>query len=139
MISSTFIIVKPDATKAGHVGEITSRFEGKGFELMRIRKTHLQLYQAQALYREHWGKDFFEAHIQFMLSDKVVAVSFVRSQWSRGPTQDTVARLCGDTDPRKAAKGTIRGDFGTELPANAIHFSDSHDLAIMEASLIFLG
>lgn len=134
-----FIIIKPDAVKARKVGSILRIFEKNGFEISRIDSMHLQMWQVMALYKEHIGKDFFQRHLQFMLSGRVVAVALNRTGnvIHDGSTDILVAKLCGDTDPQKADKRSIRYKYGSALPKNAIHFSDSQTLAILESCIVF--
>jgi nucleoside-diphosphate kinase len=131
----TFIICKPDAVERGLVGEILGRFERKG---LRVVAAELRLLDKEALavhYAEHVGKGFYDDLVAFMSrSPAFVAVL-------EGP-QDTfkvVRTMMGATNPRDAAPGTIRGDFGTEVTENLVHGSDSPESAAREIGIFFPG
>lgn len=121
------VIIKPDAIKAGNVGRIISMIEDQRYRIYWIDKRQWAYDQACIFYEEHKGKDFFERNASFMSSDPIL-VLLVASLGTYGTTMQMIKRLrdiAGDTDPKKARKGTIRQLFGTELPKNAIHVSDS--------------
>jgi nucleoside-diphosphate kinase len=128
----TFVMVKPDGVARGLVGEIVSRLERKGLTLERIR--HLAIDEALALrhYAEHVEKPFFPELLSFITSGPVVA-----SQWSGESAVSVVRDLVGATDPKKAAPGTIRGDFGIEVTQNLVHASDSPESGVRELAIFF--
>lgn len=133
-----FVIIKPDATFNNQVGKIIAILEENGFEITRMEKKFLRDWQVLALYKEHIGKEFFIPHYQFMLSNKVVAISLTRSRHEDGRDINTVlAEVCGATDPMAADTDSIRARFGSQLPKNAIHFSDSPELATLEAQIVW--
>jgi nucleoside-diphosphate kinase len=131
----TFIICKPDAVERGHVGEILGRFERKG---LRIVAGELRLLDEATLathYAEHVGKGFYGDLVAFMRrSPAFVAVL-------EGPvdTFKVVRTMMGATNPRDAAPGTIRGDYGTEVTENLVHGSDSPESAAREIGIFFPG
>lgn len=130
-----FIIIKPDAVEKNVVGKILNIFEENGFYIGWMKAMMLHSSQIHMLYKEHLGKDFMDRHEAFMMSGPVVAVKL----WHRvhdDPTE-MIAKLCGVTDPMAADPESIRGRFGSELPRNAVHFSDSMVVAAVEADFIF--
>ncbi|MDX1691552.1 MAG: nucleoside-diphosphate kinase [Acidimicrobiia bacterium] len=128
----TFVMVKPDGVERGLVGEVVSRFERKGLHLERLRLLTIDEDLARRHYAEHVEKPFFPDLLAFITRGPVVAM-----EWS-GEEAVTVARtLMGATNPREAAPGTIRGDFGLEVTENIVHGSDSPDSAERELSLFF--
>lgn len=128
----TFIMVKPDGITRGLVGEIVARFERKGLRLERIRTLTVDEALAKVHYAEHSDKPFFGELVDFITSGPVVAM-----EWS-GDTAVSVARtLMGSTDPKQAAPGTIRGDYGLQVTSNLVHGSDSVESAERELGLFF--
>jgi nucleoside-diphosphate kinase len=129
---NTFIMVKPDGVQRGLVGEIISRFEGKGLRLERIRKLEIEEDLAQRHYAEHVDKPFFPELLEFITSGAVVAM-----EWS-GESAVSVSRtIMGATDPKQAAPGTIRGDLGLVVTHNLVHGSDSVESARRELEIFF--
>ena len=131
-MQKTFIIFKPDCMEQRHVGTVLARFEAEGFDIIGAKLTRL----SPALLREHYAhvasKPFYPEIEQFMSSRPVLMMAL------RG--ENIVARvrdLLGPTDSRKAAKGTIRGDFGTEMMKNVVHASDSVENGQIEIARFF--
>jgi nucleoside-diphosphate kinase len=131
-IERTFVMVKPDGVARGLVGEIVSRFERKGLRLERLQLRRLDGDFARRHYAEHEGKGFFEDLIAFITSGPVVA-----SEWSGEGAIGVARSLMGATDPKQAAPGTIRGDFGLEVTFNLVHGSDGPESAARELALFF--
>lgn len=122
------VIIKPDAVKAGNVGKIISMIEDQKYRIEWIDKRQWSYGQACIFYEEHKGKDFFERNASFMSSDPILVLLVESLGWRDSNTTQMIKHLrdiAGDTDPKKAREGTIRQLFGTELPMNAIHVSDS--------------
>lgn len=131
-VEHTFIMVKPDGFSRGLVGEIISRFERKGLTLEKIRKLDIDEQLARTHYAEHVDKGFFPDLVEFITSGPVVAM-----EWS-GESAISVCRdVMGATDPKKAAPGTIRGDFGLAVTENLVHGSDGPESAERELQLFF--
>ncbi len=128
----TLVIIKPDAVKNRHIGEIISRLEKKGFTIIGIKMTRLAKDEAENFYYVHRGKEFFNALIEFMMSDKCVPMVLEGDNVIK-----EIRNFIGATDPKKAEKGTIRADFGTEVTSNAIHASDSIESARFEVNFFF--
>ncbi len=128
----TFIMVKPDGFRRGLVGEVISRFERKGLRLERIRRLTIDSQLARTHYAEHVEKPFFPDLESFITSGPVVAM-----EWSGEDAVSVCRDLMGATDPKKAAPGTIRSDFGLAVTENLVHGSDSVAGAERELSLFF--
>lgn len=131
-VESTFIMVKPDGVARGLVGEVISRFERKGLTLERIRMLTIDEGLARRHYAEHVNKPFFSELLAFIVSGPVVAM-----EWS-GESAISVCRdLMGATDPKQAAPGTIRADYGLAVTHNLVHGSDSPESALRELDIFF--
>jgi nucleoside-diphosphate kinase len=118
----TFVMAKPDAVQRGLVGEIISRLEDKGLKLVAGKFMQIDEELAHEHYAEHEEKPFFDGLVEFITSGPVFAMV-----WEGADATRQVRRLMGDTDARKAAPGTIRGDLGNDLGHNLIHGSDHED------------
>ncbi|HEX9643200.1 MAG TPA: nucleoside-diphosphate kinase [Acidimicrobiia bacterium] len=130
----TFVMVKPDGVGRGLVGEVISRLERKGLELVNLRLLVIDEEMAGRHYAEHTAKPFFGELVAFITSGPVVAM-----EWS-GLSAVSVARtLMGPTSPVEAPPGTIRGDFGLVITENIVHGSDSPESAERELGIFFPG
>jgi len=128
----TFIMIKPDAVSRGLIAPIIQRFENTGLTIERLELDRVSLEQAEANYEEHRGKSFYPGLIDYITSGPVVKMVL------SGPDSVMVCRkLMGATNPRDAAPGTIRGDFGLEVDANIVHGSDSPEAAAREIGIFF--
>ncbi len=128
----TLVIIKPDAVKDKHIGEIISRFEKAGFEIVSLKMLQMTKDEAENFYYVHRGKDFFDELIKFMISGPCVPMVL--------EGDDIIKRVrdfIGATEPKEAEPGTIRADFGTKTPENAIHASDSIESAKFEVNFFF--
>lgn len=131
-VERTLSIIKPDAVKKNAIGEILARFERAGLRIVAARMVHLSPAEAEGFYAVHRERPFFKDLVDFMVSGPVVV------QVLEGP--DAVAKnreLMGATDPKKAAKGTIRADFAESIDANAVHGSDGPETARTEIAYFF--
>lgn len=133
MIQRTLIILKPDAVQRGLLGEIITRFERKGLKLTANKMVQLD----SKTMREHYGhlvtKPFFPGIESFMMSSPVVL-----QVWEGFKAVDTVRLMCGVTNSREAAPGTIRGDLSSSYGSNVIHASDTPENAEMEVERFFM-
>ncbi len=131
-MQKTFVIFKPDCMAQRHVGNVLARFEAAGFDVIGCKMTRL----TSAVLREHYAhvasKPFYPEIEQFMSSRPVIMMALQGDN-----IVQKVRDLLGPTDSRKAAKGTIRGDFGTEMMKNVVHASDSVDNAKAELARFF--
>jgi nucleoside-diphosphate kinase len=131
-MEQTVVLIKPDAIEKGLIGEIISRFEKEGFILVAAKFTRLSGGLLETWYSHHKDKPFFPELTAFMTSTPVMAML-----WEGTDIVTRVRGLCGPTDSKKAARGTIRGDYGTDIQRNAIHASENPAAAEKERDLIF--
>ena len=133
-VERTLSIVKPDAVAKNVIGEIYARFEKAGLKIVAARMMHLSRADAEGFYAVHRERPFFKDLVDFMTSGPVMV------QVLEG--ESAIARnreLMGATDPKKAAKGTIRADFAASIDANAVHGSDAAETAQVEIAYFFPG
>lgn len=132
-IERTLSIIKPDATAVpGAAGEILARFERAGLRIVAMKRVQLTEALARGFYAVHKQRPFYGELVAFMTSGPVV-VSVLE-----GPDAIRVHRdLLGPTNSSEAPKGTIRGDFGTDIERNATHGSDASETARVEISYFF--
>lgn len=132
MSERTLVLIKPDAVRRGLVGEIMSRFERKGLAIDALVLRTMDADLADRHYAEHVTKAFYPPLKEFMTSGPLVAGIL-----SGDEAIEVVRTLVGATDGRKAAAGTIRGDFSLSNKENLVHASDSADSAKREIALWF--
>ena len=128
----TLSIIKPDAVKKNAIGKIIDRFESNGLKIAAMRKLWLSEKNAQDFYAIHKERPFFKDLVSFMISGPVVVMVLEGENAVKKNRE-----LMGDTDPKKAAKGTIRADFAESIDANAVHGSDSLENAKNEIAFFF--
>ncbi len=131
-MQTTFVMVKPDGVQRGLVGEIIGRFEQKGLRLVGLRQLTPSLELAEAHYEVHNERPFYPGLIRFITSGPVVAMA-----WTGVDAISVARNIIGPTDGRKAAPGTIRGDYAMDIGHNIIHGSDGEDTASFELGLWF--
>jgi nucleoside-diphosphate kinase len=135
MPQRTLVLLKPDATRRGLIGEILGRIERKAnWTVAAMELRTLDTATLEKHYGEHLGKPFYEPLMEFMSSGPVVAL-IVEGE----SVIDGVRALAGKTNPLEAGPGTIRGDFATITRENLIHASDSEESAEREISIFFPG
>jgi len=132
MMEKTFLMVKPDGVQRGLIGEIVSRFERKGFQLVGAKLMQIPTSVAEQHYGEHKGKPFYDELVSFITSGPVFAMV-----WQGENVIATARQMMGATNPKDALPGTIRGDYGVTVGKNIIHGSDSLESAKREISLFF--
>jgi nucleoside-diphosphate kinase len=132
MVETTLVLLKPDCIAAKHCGDVLKRFEQAGLETVGCKMVAL----SDALLAEHYAhiadKPFYPALREFMQSSPVIALALT----GEGAIL-RVRELIGPTDSRKAAKGTIRGDYGMDSMLNMVHASDSLQTAAIELKRFF--
>ncbi len=131
-VEQTLSIIKPDAVANGVIGEILQYFEMADLKIVGSKMTHLSEAQVKTFYADLKEKPFFPELVEYMTSGPVIV------QVLEG--EDAIATnraIMGATDPAKAAPGTIRSDFGTDVGHNAVHGSDSKANAAREIALFF--
>ena len=131
-MSRTFTIIKPNAVSNGHTGQILDMLATAGFRLCAMKMICLSRNDAERFYAVHKDRPFFRRLILFMTSGPVVVAILEREN-----AVESLRQLVGNTDPAKAAEGTIRRKFGESLTRNAIHASDSDANAREEWSHFF--
>ena len=122
MTDKTLILIKPDGVKKRHIGDIISRFEERGFNILHVRMLTMNSDQASNFYSIHKEKPFFSELINYITSGPIVQVVLEGNS-----AIEIVRQMVGATNSLKAASGTIRGDFGLSHTENVIHASDSVD------------
>ncbi|WP_456269455.1 nucleoside-diphosphate kinase [Kushneria sp. AK178] len=128
----TLSIIKPDAVAKNAVGEIISRFEKAGLQVVACKMISLSQDKAEGFYAEHRERPFFNDLVSFMTSGPVV-VQVLEGDNAIAKNRE----LMGATDPKKAEAGTIRADFATSIDANAVHGSDAPESAQREIDYFF--
>jgi nucleoside-diphosphate kinase len=131
-MEKTFLMVKPDGVQRNLIGEILSRFEKKGFQLVGGKLMNISKELAEEHYGEHKERPFFGELVDFITSGPVFAMI-----WEGENVITTARQMMGSTNPKDAAPGTIRGDFGVTVGKNIIHGSDSPESAVREIGLFF--
>lgn len=131
-IERTLSIIKPDAVAKNVIGQIYSRFESNNLKIVASKMKWLSRQEAEVFYAVHRERPFFKDLVDFMVSGPV------QIQVLEGENAIMKNReLMGATDPKKAAKGTIRADFAQSIDANAVHGSDSPETAAVEIAFFF--
>jgi nucleoside-diphosphate kinase len=128
----TLVLLKPDAVRRGLVGEILARFERKSLVIRAMRFDQISDVHADAHYREHVEKGWYPELRTFITGGPLVALVLEGDS-----AVEVVRALIGSTDGRKAAPGTIRGDYSLSGSENLVHASDSADSALRELALWF--
>jgi nucleoside-diphosphate kinase len=131
-VERTLSIIKPDAVAKNVIGQIYSRFEGSGLKIIAAKMLHLSRTEAEGFYAVHRQRPFFNDLVSFMISGPVI-VQVLEGDSAIQKNRD----LMGATDPKKAAKGSIRADFADSIDANAVHGSDAPDTAASEIAYFF--
>jgi len=131
-IERTLSIVKPDAVARGATGEILRRFEEAGLRIIAIKALQLTEEDARGFYAVHKERPFYASLVEFMTSGPII-VSVLEGEGAIARNRE----LMGPTDSEQAEKGTIRGDFGTDIERNAVHGSDAVATAKLEIAYFF--
>ena len=131
-MEKTFLMVKPDGVQRNLIGEIVSRFEQKGFQLVGGKLMSISKELAEEHYGEHKERPFFGELVDFITSGPVFAMI-----WEGENVISTARQMMGATNPKDSAPGTIRGDFAVTVGKNIIHGSDSPESAVREIGLFF--
>lgn len=131
-IERTLSIIKPDAVAKDVIGQIYSRFENAGLKIIAARMVKLSRAEAEGFYAEHRERPFFKDLVDFMMSGPVM-IQVLEGENAIAKNRE----LMGATNPKEAAKGTIRADFAESIDANAVHGSDSPTSAVKEIAFFF--
>jgi len=130
----TLTMIKPDAVKAGNIGNVLAMINNAGFKIVAMKYTRLSKTDAEAFYAVHSERPFYGELVEFMTSGPIVAAILEKD--------NAVADfriLIGATNPAEAAEGTIRKAYATSLGENAVHGSDSDENAAIEGAFHFAG
>ena len=130
----TLTMIKPDAVKAGNIGNVLAMINNAGFKIVAMKYTRLTKSDAEAFYAVHSERPFYGELVEFMTSGPIVAAILEK--------ENAVAdfrTLIGATNPAEAAEGTIRKAYATSLGENAVHGSDSDENAAIEGAFHFAG
>lgn len=132
MSERTLALIKPDAVGKGIAGDILRRWEASGLRVAALKHVRLSKGEAEAFYQVHRGKPFHESLTRFMSSGPIFALVLEGENAIRRNRE-----VMGATNPKDAAPGTIRRDFGTEIEKNAVHGSDAPETAQWEIRFFF--
>lgn len=128
----TFTMIKPSSVKKNHIGAILKMINDNGFRIKAMKLTTMTRANAEAFYGIHAGKPFFDDLVAFMSSGPIVAAILEKDN-----AITDYRELIGNTNPEKAAPGTIRALFAESMTANAVHGSDSDENALIEGKFFF--
>ena len=131
-VEQTLSIIKPDGVQKNLIGEIYSRFEKAGLEIVAARMMHLSAEQAQGFYAVHKERPFFNDLVSYMTSGPVV-VQVLQGEGAIAKNRE----IMGATNPADADPGTIRADFAASIEENAVHGSDAAETAAVEIAYFF--
>ncbi len=131
-IERTLSIVKPDGVGRNLIGDVCRRFEQAGLRVVAARMMQLSQAEAEGFYAVHRERPFFKDLVRFMTSGPVM-VQVLEGEGAIAKNREVM----GATDPKKAAKGTIRADLATSIDENIVHGSDAPDTAAREIGYFF--
>lgn len=131
-MEKTFLMVKPDGVQRQLIGDIVTRFERKGFQLVGAKLMQISNELAEQHYGEHKERPFFGELVDFITSGPVFAMV-----WEGENVISTARSMMGATNPKDSAPGTIRGEYAATVGKNIIHGSDSPESAEREIGLFF--
>jgi nucleoside-diphosphate kinase len=131
-IERTLSIIKPDGVEKGVIGQVIARFEKAGLKPVALKLVHLSKAEAEGFYAVHKARPFFNDLVKFMTGGPAVLMVLE----GEGAVLKN-REIMGATDPKKAADGTIRKDFATDIEKNTVHGSDSPENAKTEVSYFF--
>jgi nucleoside-diphosphate kinase len=131
-LERTLVLVKPDGVKRGLIGEIISRFERKGFNIVNMKMLRMTKELAADHYAEHKGRPYYDRLIEYITSGPVVAMILEGED-----AVNIVRMMIGKTSPSESLPGTIRGDFSLNITINVVHASDSLENAEREMKRFF--
>ena len=134
MSNRTFTMIKPDAVKAGNIGNILQMINAAGFRIVAMKYTKISLEQAGKFYEVHKERPFYGELTQFMSSGPIVAAILEKDNAVAG-----FRKLIGATNPAQAEEGTIRKLYAASVGENAVHGSDSDENAKIEGDFFFSG
>lgn len=131
-VERTLSIIKPDGVQKNLIGEIYSRFEKSGLQIVAARMLHLSTEQAEGFYAVHSERPFYADLVRYMMSGPVMVTAL--------EGEDAISKhrdIMGATNPAEADAGTIRADFAASIEENICHGSDGTDTAANEIAFFF--
>lgn len=131
-MEKTLSIIKPDAVKAKHIGDIVKRIEQEGFTILDMKMIHISKKEAESFYEVHKDRPFFGELVEFMISGPSVVIALQKENAVRAWRD-----LMGSTNPAEAAAHTLRKLYGQSIGSNATHGSDSSENGIREVTFFF--
>lgn len=134
MSNRTFTMIKPDAVKAGNIGNILQMINGAGFRIVAMKYLQISKAQAEKFYEIHAARPFYGELTDFMSSGPIVAAILEKDN-----AVADFRKLIGATNPAQAEEGTIRKKYAASVGENAVHGSDSDENAQIEGSFFFSG
>ena len=132
MKERTLTLIKPECVENHYIGEVIRRIEKAGFYILAMRMLQLKKSEAQQFYLVHKGKSFYSELVEYMSGGKIVALALEKEN-----CVEDFRKFIGATNPKEAAPGTIRKDFGTNIQSNCVHASDSSENARREIAFFF--
>ena len=130
----TFTMIKPDAVRAGNIGNILQMINAAGFRIVAMKLTRMSMERAGQFYAVHAGRPFYGELCEFMSSGPIVAAILEKDN-----AVEDFRKLIGATNPANAEPGTIRKLYATSVGENAVHGSDSDENATIEGAFHFGG
>jgi nucleoside-diphosphate kinase len=127
-------MIKPDAVKAGNIGNILQMINQAGFRIVAMKYLQITTQQAEKFYEVHAERPFYGELTQFMSSGPIVAAILEKDN-----AVADFRKLIGATNPAQAEEGTIRKKYATSVGENAVHGSDSDENAAIEGNFFFSG
>jgi len=131
-MEKSLVLIKPDAMQRNLAGKILAQLEEQRMKILALKMLHVEKKLAERLYGIHRGKSFYHDLVDYITSGPIIAAVFVGEN-----AVEVIRKTMGATDPAKAEKGTIRGDFGLDIQHNSVHGSDSVKTAEEEIKLFF--
>jgi len=131
-VEQTLSIIKPDGVQKNLIGEIYSRFEKAGLQIVAARMVRLSKERAEDFYAVHKERPFYNDLVQYMTSGPVM-VQALEGENAINRNRE----IMGATNPAEADKGTIRADFAESIEENIVHGSDGAATAAQEIAFFF--
>lgn len=128
----TLTMIKPEAVRNGHIGNILAKITEGGFGIIAMKYLRLTREQAEKFYEVHHERPFYNDLVTFMSSGPIVAAVLKKDN-----AVDEYRKFIGSTNPKDAVAGSIRALYGTNIQENAVHGSDSDENAVKEAGFFF--
>lgn len=132
LMERSVVLIKPDGVQRGLVGEIITRLERKGLQLVAMKMVSLEDAFLDVWYSHHKDKAFFPGLKKYMKAYPTIAML-----WEGVDAASTIRIMLGVTKARQAEPGSIRGDLAMSTQYNLVHASENAEIAEKEANLMF--